>query len=953
MMFRFLFLLAFMAGCCVLSAKAQYCNDKEKATVKALASGKVDDALAKANAFFLFAEKEYKDTDTCYRKALLHMADALDRKELYDSAIVFWSEGMKMVLKRMTDFAPMMAVSMSSTTQMFESIPNKKQASEMYRKALPILLSVDTTDYSMIIKITNLYTESFSKYYGQGEDTTTNKLKSIGEKYGKTSNEYLAELKVVANEFREKWKQTEARNAYGELLNVLKERGEIKSVEYADALYHLGFLQFMQMNYDSSRFYIDQAISTYEDIRETNNESYTWALFYCGILYQFEQKWNKTIEIYEKGMKSFRKFLGAESPYFTTILVTLGNLYLIDNDYKNAEKYLLEDLKNKENDTVEANRMASYIGLGRVEMLKKNMAKAEDYFVKANRITAKQIYDLQDIVGISTEKKVAQYFSAFRYSLNTFYTVFGKRANENPAIAGQIFDDELLSKGLILRIIRDRIELINNSGDSELIANFNQWIDIRQQLAKLALLPMSERKANINVLENDARNIENNMYYKIYQSAKSTKPPALTWQAVQKNLKPDEAVVEFIHYDHYMYGEAWINDSALYGALVLRPGDTHPYYFPLFDEKTFRSFLGSFSNLSSYDLVNQMYEVNGDSLFAMVWKPIEERLSGAKTVYYSPSGLLHKVSFNAVPCSEGKVLSDKYDLFLLSSSAMLTNNKKPFLLTKEDDVRLYGGIFYDLDSNSIDFYSKKFKEDMDDFFIHDRSMEWSDSIRGGSFWPYLEGTLNEVEYISKLLDKNSVKQSKVIGKEAVEESFKYGETGSPKVIHIATHGFFFPDPDSKSPKDGAYNVTEAAEAWDPTRDPMIRSGLIFAGANHVWQGEKAILGAEDGILTAFEVSKMNLSKTRLVVMSACETGLGDIRGSEGVYGLQRAFMIAGVEYVIMSLWQIPDEQTVELMNIFYSEWMKGKDIRQAFLFAQRELRKKYPPYFWAAFVLME
>jgi CHAT domain-containing protein len=112
---------------------------------------------------------------------------------------------------------------------------------------------------------------------------------------------------------------------------------------------------------------------------------------------------------------------------------------------------------------------------------------------------------------------------------------------------------------------------------------------------------------------------------------------------------------------------------------------------------------------------------------------------------------------------------------------------------------------------------------------------------------------------------------------------------------------------------------------------------------------------EDGILTAYEISQMNLSNTELVVLSACETGLGDIEGNEGVYGLQRAFKIAGAKYLIMSLWQVPDYQTQELMTTFYKRWLEDKmNIPDAFRSAQKEMREKYQlPHFWAGFVLVE
>ena len=129
--------------------------------------------------------------------------------------------------------------------------------------------------------------------------------------------------------------------------------------------------------------------------------------------------------------------------------------------------------------------------------------------------------------------------------------------------------------------------------------------------------------------------------------------------------------------------------------------------------------------------------------------------------------------------------------------------------------------------------------------------------------------------------------------------------------------------------------------------------MILAGGNAVWRGEEIPDKIEDGILTAYEVSGLDLFNTKLVTLSACETGLGDIQGTEGVYGLQRSFKMAGVDYVIMSLWQVPDKETQEFMELFYTNWTGEKDIGEAFRSTQRIMRNKYEPYYWAGFVLME
>jgi CHAT domain-containing protein len=167
---------------------------------------------------------------------------------------------------------------------------------------------------------------------------------------------------------------------------------------------------------------------------------------------------------------------------------------------------------------------------------------------------------------------------------------------------------------------------------------------------------------------------------------------------------------------------------------------------------------------------------------------------------------------------------------------------------------------------------------------------------------------------------------------------------------VATHGFFLSDVSAGENERGFAGL----ETKKIIENPLLRSGLLLAGANNAFDDTKDdVSNDEDGILTALEVMNLELDKTDLVVMSACETGVGITSAGEGVYGLQRSFQVAGAKSVLMSLWNVSDEATEELMILFYRYWLEDKTISTSFRKAQLAIKKKYPhPYFWAAFVLM-
>ncbi len=307
------------------------------------------------------------------------------------------------------------------------------------------------------------------------------------------------------------------------------------------------------------------------------------------------------------------------------------------------------------------------------------------------------------------------------------------------------------------------------------------------------------------------------------------------------------------------------------------------------------------------------------NLYQAIWQPLEIALAGAKTVYFSPAGLLHRINFNAIPGRDGKPLADRLHLVQLSSTRQIALPQPLANATLSPEAMLFGGIDYEPDS--LNKSPALIPQD----YAHTRGgidFEDADSTLRGGAWGYLPWTEKEVNSLQSILKQSGLRPVLYKGAEGSEEAFKNigAEGASPRVLHLATHGFFFPDP-KRLPQQAGTD----ASAFKRAEHPMIRSGLILAGGNYAWKTGKPFRpDREDGVVTAYEISQMNLSNTELVVLSACETGLGDIEGNEGVYGLQRALKIAGAHYIVMSLWQVPDAQTQELMTVFYTNWLSRK-----------------------------
>jgi len=413
----------------------------------------------------------------------------------------------------------------------------------------------------------------------------------------------------------------------------------------------------------------------------------------------------------------------------------------------------------------------------------------------------------------------------------------------------------------------------------------------------------------------------------------------------------------------------------MYAALVLLPTDTTPHFIPLFEERQLQA-LFTTPGLDEELIVKDLY-ANRPAFRQLFWQPLEPLLRNVKTVYYAPAGLLHRINPAALLDDNKQRISAGRQWVRLGSTRELVTGHladRSFARTPAPQpsgaatpltALVYGGIIYDMDSlafakanpiAAVDTTSSlQGKDGNFRYTITGQPPIVSKGLRGGGEdgWAYLDSSGVEASAVNALLRRAGFRTELQKGLLASEERFKKVGVGdlSPRVLHLATHGFAYPDP-KKEPSKGFGDTEPTYKLLD---DPMLRSGLVLAGANFYWKTKRPLANREDGILVAYEVRDLNLRNTELAVLSACQTGLGDVVGSEGVYGLQRAFRIAGAKFLIVSLWKVPDAQTQELMGLFYKNWLEKKEsLRDAFNHAQQSLQDKgYNPYMWAGFVLIE
>lgn len=410
----------------------------------------------------------------------------------------------------------------------------------------------------------------------------------------------------------------------------------------------------------------------------------------------------------------------------------------------------------------------------------------------------------------------------------------------------------------------------------------------------------------------------------------------LGYQDVKQSLKDDEVLLDFTDYK----SDEDVQQIAIF---VIDRKQDHPKLVKSFTEEGVKILLRG--NPTDF-LYKEPYASNAVN---MIWKPLAKEVKGKKTIYYVPSGILHKIALESLPLSDGSLLGEHYNFVRLTSAREVVKSRKGAQKATYTTAMLYGALKYDMDTISMVHEALRYK--VEPLLAYSRG----EIVRGGERFKELPNAKEEIDRIKVILKSSHLKVSAQTGTEGTEESFMAMNGKAPQILHIATHGFY-------------YNTS--AEANDISylkgyNDAMQFSGLIMAGGNRAWTGKKIPKEVEDGVLTANSIAAMNLRGTDLVVLSACKTGLG-VATPEGLYGLQRAFKKAGVQTIIMSLWSVDDEAAKDFMIKFYEELadVNNKwDKRNAFEKAKSFVRSKTyirkgkaytgDPYFWAAFVMLD
>jgi CHAT domain-containing protein len=731
-----------------------------------------------------------------------------------------------------------------------------------------------------------------------------------------------------------------ATEAYGEVSTKTAPTQKLLS----DIYYTLG-------DYEKAEFNIKKALQSQEKQFGRNHIEVAKSLSQLAIIkfYKGDNK-QETEKLMIESREIIANKLGTDNPQYAEILKNISIFYISEKRFDIAFNSLTvaEGIwKSKTGNKNNVNTAGIYTLTGDVYYQIKNYNKAEEFYTKAKDIYEKNFssshpeyvkviskmskvyymkkdykrakrdieislnnYEqfIKNFFPALSEREKAKYWNTIKSDFEFYNTLAFSNLDDFKDLTEKVYNYQLLTKALLLSSSIKMRERILNSTDEELKTQYNNWVQ-RKELLTLALsmspTQLAENEINPTVLQQEIERLEKELSTRSELFGQSFENKRITYTDIKKSLKANETAIEMVRYRHF---DHVLTDSVIYAALYIKKDQNKPKAILLGDGKRLENRFFKYYRNTMISRIPDVYS------YGAYWKPIVDEIGQVSTIYLSADGVYNQINLEAIPTPDGKYVLDNANIVLVSNTKDLyINSIKTRMSVNENTATMFGNPTFYADASS----SKSISQ--------------------------LPGTEKEIIQLKQMLNQKGWTTSEYIEKSASEEKIK--ELVNPKIFHIATHGFYTPSTDIRSD-------IEANEAT-MTQNPLLRTGLLLTGAGDLMDKTTYNFNMENGILTAYEAMSLNLDKTDLVVLSACETGLGDLEAGEGVYGLQRAFLVAGAKVLVMSMFKVDDEATQKLMLKFYQKWLSTGQLRQSFDEAKKELRTEYPdPIFWGAFIMI-
>jgi CHAT domain-containing protein/Tfp pilus assembly protein PilF len=859
-----------------------------------------------------------------YVNALLDLGKIHQNNILYSEAEKLYTQARDFSAQQLSLQHPLYADASHYLAGIQHIFGKYEEAENLYVEALAIrkLVLKDTSEAYLetALHLAKIY--QITAQYAKAETSYQHIIALFKQKSAQNSPHYWNVLKNLSQLYDDLGKQTQAQNLMNEILNHQSNTVGEEHPKYASMLTQIAFWENKAGKTEKAEELFKKVLQIQQQNLGEQHPEYATALDNLGNFYLHQKRIPEAESHIKKALQIRKQIFGENHPAYAASISNMASLLEWQNQKTEAEKYYLQTMAIFKNTLGEQHPHYAQ-ALNNLALFYENNQNYDKAYPLYKAAKNNILYIIQKTFSSLSEEEKQVFYDAYKTVLDNFQifaTKYFHEASQNKTASGKLaetllpeiliesYELQLITKGIVLNATRKARNQILDSKDKNLIALFKKWQTSREVLAKLFnnAHVVAHRQKQMDSLNQQINQLEKNLLLASPLFAQNFAFTQPSWKTIQAQLKPQEVNIEMIR---LLPNETQV----IYVALMITPKSAYPQPVIFVDGIDMET-----KNLSFYKN-NIRFQTKDTLSYQRFWKKINDflvkempALGTGGVVYFSPDGVYHLINPDALWIPEKKMyLSDVLQMIRLTNSQEIL--KTATLQKESKQAILLGRPQFQSDASKI-FEELNLKD--------------------------LPATETEVNNIALILKDNQFKTQVLLGDKATETNLK--QMRNTQILHIATHGFFNNILHRTPSRRQSYHTFNADKS---AYSPLLQSGLFMSNSSKSTQ--------DNGILTAYEVMNLNLEDNELVVLSACETGLGQVQTGEGVYGLQRAFKIAGAQSLLMSLWEADDKATAELMTIFYQNIFKNMPKYEALRKAQQQIREKYPnPFYWAGFVLI-
>ena len=917
----------------------------------------------------------------------------------YQAAEQLYRQALDIKRETIGEHHPDFAEILYNFAELYRDTYDYQAAEPLYRQALDIWrATVGERHPNYAIGLNNLAALYFDIGDYQAAEPLFRKVCNIqrvalGERHPK----YAESLNNLANVYHTVCDFQAAELLYNQALDIARQTLGEQHPGYAISLNNLAGLYKDAGSYEAAEPLYRQALDIWRATVGERHPNYAIGLNNLAGLYLTTDNFQAAVPLYNQALDITRETLGERHPNYAKTLNNLAGLYKDLGDYQTAESlfHQAHEILRYTLGEHHPDYITSHNNLAGLLAATGRTAEAFDLMTRASLI---EDHVIAQVFSIGSESQRMAYLQSIQTSLHVFLTISQHCTASNIA-ANAAMDLVLRRKAIGAEALAAQRDAVLGGKYPHLRESMNQFRMLTNEIAQDMLAgprkeSISSYRQHLYTLLAQREYLEAELAHQIPEMDLEHHLKTADRHAIAQHLPEDTALVEFVRFNEYNFAavpahgkNAW--RAPRYLAFILRARtpdaltmidlgearDIDSLVIGFRASVIHRAHLSSNTSVEDGDVISGL-AASGIDLRAAVFDPLVPYLGNITCLFIAPDGELNRLPFEALPTNDGKRLIDTYHISYLSVGRdvlrfayEMTHAPTASVVIADPDYdlgsmtssvasglethlqRLDFGRQQPEASKSLISHSKASVDESASMMTISTGRQSRDLPRELHPVSRLPRTANEGAEIADMLRVTNFDVDAWFQEYALERRLK-GAT-SPRIIHLATHGFFL----ENQPRDITAAYTSFADimrdriAIAGFENPLLRSGLLLAGVNTWLKGREPPREAEDGVLTALDVSSLDLLATDLAVLSACDTGLGDVQTGEGVLGLRRAFMLAGAKTLVMSLWSVDDKATEELMVDFYNRILKGEGCAEALRNAQLAIKDKHPdPYYWGAFI---